>query len=193
MKRRILFGLIAAIMAVSVAACGNKETTGNRETVKVEISSSADALNNVFKTYAEDEKFMMMGGDMNKGVMGEAASFDLADAPAVESTLHISEAMIAKLDDAASGIHAMNANTFTGVAFDLKAGEDAKAFADELKDSVLATQWMCGFPEKLVIYTINDEYVVYAVGAADLMESFTNKVSTVYGEAAVKVVDQNVE
>ncbi len=196
MKKRILFGLIAAMMAVSVAACGNKGTTENDkkdDAVTVEISSATDALNKVFETYAEDEKFMMMGGDMNKGVMGEAASFDMADVAAVEATLHISEAMIGKLDDAASGVHAMNANTFTGVAFDLKDGEDPAAFASELKDSVLATQWMCGFPEKLVIYTINDEYVVYVVGAADLIENFTSKVSTVYGDAAVKAADQVVE
>ncbi len=197
MKKRILFGLIAAVMVVSVAACGKKETTDNDNkgnvTTEAAISSATDALNQVFSTYAEEEKFAMIGGDVNKNIMGEAASYDLTDVAAVDANLHISESMIAKLDDAASGIHMMNANTFTAVAFDLKDGEDAAAFASELKDSVLATQWMCGFPEKLVIYTVNDNYVVYAVGAGDLLDVFTTKLEAAYADAAVKTVDQIVE
>ena len=190
MMKRILISLLAMAMAVSVTACASKQDGG---AVKVEMASAADALNQVFAMYEEDEKFMIMGGDANHAVMEEAGQFDTSDADATLATLHVSADLAAKADDVASALHAMNANIFTGVAFHMAEGQDADAFAAELKDSVLATQWMCGFPEKLVIFTVNGEYVLYTVGAADLTENFTTKLTTLYGEAATKVVDQVVE
>ena len=90
-------------------------------------------------------------------------------------------------------MHAMNANTFTGAAFHLTDAKTAETFAASLKDSITSTQWMCGIPEKLVMYTINGgEYVVYAVGAADLLDNFSQKLVAVYGEAAVETVNEAI-
>jgi hypothetical protein len=166
---------------------------GGNNAPKVEVADSADVLNKVFTTYAEEEKFFAMGGDMANPVDGAAGIYSLEDKEGMVATLHVTEDLIGQVSEAASYMHAMNANTFTSAAFKLSDASTSEAFATALKDSVLATQWMCGFPEKIVMYTINGgEYVVYAVGAADLLDNFSAKLATVYGEAAVEVVNEAI-
>jgi hypothetical protein len=96
------------------------------------------------------------------------------------------------VDEAASLLHMMNANTFTGAAFHLTDAANAQALTDALKSNILSTQWMCGFPDKLLIATVNGEYVVSAFGNAEIMDNFKAKLTEVYGEAAVIVVDENI-
>jgi hypothetical protein len=144
-------------------------------------------------TVAEEEKFFSVGGDMANPVDGAAGIYSLEDKEGMVATLHVTEDLIGQVSEAASYMHAMNANTFTSAAFKLSDASTSEAFATALKDSVLATQWMCGFPEKIVMYSINGgEYVVYAVGAADLLDNFSTKLATVYGEAAVEVVNEAI-
>ena len=45
-------------------------------------------------------------------------------------------------------------------------------------------QWMCGFPDKLVILTLGD-YVVSCYGAEDLVDQFSGKVTETFADAAV--------
>ena len=191
MKKGLIIGIVA-VVAVAAIVCGVIFLGGNNAP-KVEVADSADVLNKVFTTYAEEEKFFAMGGDMANPVDGAAGIYSLEDKEGMVATLHVTEDLIGQVSEAASYMHAMNANTFTSAAFKLSDASTSEAFATALKDSVLATQWMCGFPEKIVMYTINGgEYVVYAVGAADLLDNFSAKLATVYGEAAVEVVNEAI-
>ena len=191
MKKGLIIGIVA-VVAVAAIVCGVIFLGGNNAP-KVEVADSADALNKVFTTYAEEEKFFGMGGDMANPVDGAAGIYSLEDKEGMVATLHVTEDLIGQVSEAASYMHAMNANTFTSAAFKLSDASTSEAFATALKDSVLATQWMCVFPEKIVMYSINGgEYVVYAVGAADLLDNFSAKLATVYGEAAVEVVNEAI-
>ena len=191
MKKGLIIGIVA-VVAVAAIVCGVIFLGGNNAP-KVEVADSADALNKVFTTYAEEEKFFGMGGDMANPVDGAAGIYSLEDKEGMVATLHVTEDLIGQVSEAASYMHAMNANTFTSAAFKLSDASTSEAFATALKDSVLATQWMCGFPEKIVMYSINGgEYVVYAVGAADLLDNFSAKLATVYDEAAVEVVNEAI-
>jgi hypothetical protein len=191
MKKGLIIGIVA-VVAVAAIVCGVIFLGGNNAP-KVEVADSADALNKVFTTYAEEEKFFSVGGDMANPVDGAAGIYSLEDKEGMVATLHVTEDLIGQVSEAASYMHAMNANTFTSAAFKLSDASTSEAFATALKDSVLATQWMCGFPEKIVMYSINGgEYVVYAVGAADLLDNFSTKLATVYGEAAVEVVNEAI-
>ena len=96
-------------------------------------------------------------------------------------------------DDAASAIHAMNANTFTSSVFHVTDAANVEAFAASVKESVLTTHWMCGFPEKLVIISVNESYVISAFGNGDMMELFKSKVTDVYGDAAVVLAEELIE
>jgi len=78
----------------------------------------------------------------------------------------------------------MNANTFTCGAFHLTNKDDVESVAQDLRDAIQTKQWMCGFPDKLVVLTY-DQYVVSLYGAEDLVDTFRDKLTAVYGDAAV--------
>ena len=76
-------------------------------------------------------------------------------------------------------MHMMNLNTFTCGAFHVKNSGDVSAVADALRQNVQNTQWMCGFPDKLVVLTYG-EYVVALFGADDLVDDFVNTMTATY-------------
>lgn len=181
MIKRITALVMAVLMVVSLCACG-----GNPEENKVQIESSVALLDSIWTTYGEEEKFPVMGGDFSAPVDGGAGAFNLTDKENAVATLHIAEGDIALVSEAATIIHAMNANTFTAAAYRLAEGTDGEAFVTSLKDSIKATQWMCGFPDTLVIYTIGD-YVVAAFGNQDAINLFKTKLVAVYADATLSV------
>ena len=88
-------------------------------------------------------------------------------------------------------MHMMNANTFTCGAFHVTKSEDVTAVADSLKENILKRQWMCGFPDKLVVITV-DDYVVSAFGNGELIDNFKAKLTAVY-KSAVVAHEANIE
>ena len=175
MKKRIICALLAVVMVVALAACG---TAPKEDENKVTIESPVALLDGVWSTFAEDEKFPVMGGDF------EAAVND--------ATLHITEDSLKLVDNVATITHAMNANTFSAAAYHLADAANAKTLVNSLKDSIKSTQWMCGFPDTLIIYTVAEEYVVAAFGNAEAIESFKAKLATVYGESATLNVEESL-
>ena len=192
MKKRILFALLAVVMVVALAACGGNTVADKDDANKITIESPAALINSVWSTYAEDEKFFATGGDFENMVDGEAGAVSLADAEAVNSTLHIDETGLSYVSEAAALTHAMNANTFTAASYKLADSANAQALVDSLKASITSTQWMCGFPDTLIIYTVADEYVVAAFGNAEIIETFKTKLATVYGENATLDVEESL-
>ena len=106
--------------------------------------------------------------------MDAPGKFDISKTEELESVLGLPADLISSIEDAASMVHMMNANTFTGAAYRLKEGTDLNAFADSVKSSILARQWICGQPDTLVIINVDGRYVLTAYGAAELMEVFKN-------------------
>ena len=78
----------------------------------------------------------------------------------------------------------MNANTFTAGAFHVASSSDVDSVVSDLKDNIMNRQWMCGFPDKLVILTLGD-YVISCYGAEDLVDPFSEKVTEAFADAAV--------
>ena len=182
MIKRISLVLMALVMVVSFAACGGAPAT-------LDVESADAVINDVWSTYAEDEQFPVMGGDFSNPVDGKAGAVNMEDVENVVATLHITEDALAQVDSIAALTHAMNANTFTAAAYHLKDAAQAEAFVSSIKESIMSTQWMCGFPDKLIIYTAAD-YVVAVFGNAEAIETFQAKFTAVYSEKAVLSVDE---
>lgn len=190
MNKKIIMSIVAVALVVVIGViavgCGNGAA-------KMEFTDTADVINKVVDTYTEENKFFAVGGDINTPVDGKAGLMNLADTEVVNSMLHTNDELLADVDEVASFVHAMNANTFTSGAFKLKSAGDAESFAASLKESVLATQWMCGFPEKIVIVNVNGgDYVVYAIGNGEAIDYFKTQITTVMGESAVVVTEEAV-
>ena len=161
--------------------------TGETGTDSSESISSpeADLLNSIYTSFAEDQKFPIGGGDSANLVMDAPGAFDITNVEELESSLGFPSSQAANIDGAASMIHMMNANTFTGAAYHLIDGADADAFAEAVKETVLAKQWICGMPDTLVILSA-DGYIITAYGNAELIENFkTTALSAISGSEVI--------
>lgn len=160
------------------------EETGTDSSESIS-SPEADLLNSIYTSFAEDQKFPIGGGDSANLVMDAPGAFDITNVEELESSLGFPSAQAANIDGAASMIHMMNANTFTGAAYHLIDGADADAFAEAVKETVLAKQWICGMPDTLVILSA-DGYIITAYGNAELIENFkTTALSAVSGSEVI--------
>ena len=188
MKKKLVLLLTATMLVMSMAACGGNGDAGNA----VADITAVEALENVWATYGEDEKFFAMGGDMNNMVDNAPGEYGMEDTETLSWALYIPADSIALVDQAASLMHAMNTNTFMSAAFHLTDAANAETLATSIKDTIMSTQWMCGFPDKVVMFTVNEDIVMYAFGNAELIDNFKSKVTTVYGENAVLLVEENI-
>jgi putative bacteriocin transport accessory protein len=184
MKKFIIL-LLSIFLAMSLAACGNK-TDSRDSSGKTEIKDAKELLTTVWNSYEEDEKFAIAGGDMTEENMTEDApgTFGITDADELDRMLGFPAADAEKIDNAASIMHMMNANTFTCGAYHLKNADDVKSVAADLKENVMGRQWMCGFPDKLVVISV-DDYLVSVFGNEELVNTFKDKLTQTYENAKV--------
>ena len=110
--------------------------------------------------------------------------FGVEDGDTLDYMLGFPAADADKLTDAASLSHMMNANTFTAGAFHVTNSSDVDTVVSDLKDNIMNRQWMCGFPDKLVVLTLGD-YVVSCFGAEELVDEFSEKVTAAFSGASV--------
>ena len=136
-------------------------------------------LETVWATYADEEKFAATGGDYENMVMDAPGACGLSDAEGLDALFGIPAASLGSVSAAASLMHMMNANTFTSACYELNSGADAEAFATQLKDNILARQWMCGFPETLLIIEV-EGCVISAFGNGEIIQLFKDKVAASY-------------
>ena len=171
--------LLALTLVLGLTACGGNAAPQETTSVPVENPASAlEILENVWAQYGEEEKFPVIGGAMSAPVDNAPGSFDLAD-EGLSYLLLVPADKAANIEEAASMIHAMNTNTFTCAAYKLT-GISAADFGAAMKDAILNNQWMCGFPDRLLIQDIGDQYVVVAFGVNDAMNPFETHLNAAY-------------
>ena len=193
---------MAGVMVFGFAACGNKNNDGNQgneqNEVKVDVADATELFDKVWTNYTEtageDLMFMAMGGDFDNLVDGKPGKFnhENAEENGMESQLCISTDAIALVDDAASLMHGMMVNNFTGAAYHVADKANVQSVVDGIKDRTLNNRWMCGFPEKLIVVTVGEDYVISAFGNAMIIDAFKTSVTTVYGELASVVVEESL-
>ena len=180
--KKLLALLLAAVMTVSVVACGSKsnDTTADAP----EITDALEILTKVWDTYEEAEMFPVGGGDSENLNWEGPGKFNVEAVEELDVTLGLPADLAGQIDDAASMMNAMMANNFTAGVYHLTDASTAEDFTTTLKEALLAKQWMCGMPEKVVIITVGD-YVVSVFGLSDLLDTFTTKLTTEYPSATV--------
>lgn len=159
------------------------------ETPAEQNTGALSLLTSVWGTYSEDDKFPAGGGDAEHAVDDAPGSFDVSNADSLTYQLTFPSDDVSLIDGAASLVHMMNMNTFTCGAFHVADAGNVSKVADDIRSAVQGKQWMCGFPDKLVIFT-SGQYVVSVYGNESLVNTFRDKfvaahsgASTVYDEA----------
>ena len=184
--KKILALLLAAVMVLSLAACTDKGSEGGATSPSGaqtnQPKSALEILEKVWSKYSTDEKFPATGGSEKQMKEDMPGKFDVSDAEALDFELGFPKANASEIDDAASLTHMLNQNNFSCGAYHVKDSGNVEALAGKIKENILARQWLCGFPEKLVILTIGD-YIVSVFGAGELTDTFIAKLSAEYSSA----------
>lgn len=166
--KKIIAIVVALVVVLGVfAACGGEKAP---EVTDV-YTDATEVLTTIFAAYAEENKFPVAGGDEANMSFEGPAKYDYTLADELNTVAKLPAAQSANIEDAATGMHAMNTNSFTGAAYKLVAGADAAAFAEAFKAELDNAQWMCGFPEKFVVIKTGN-FIVTAYGVADIMDYF---------------------
>lgn len=140
-------------------------------------------LNAIWNTYSDEEKFPAAGGDSEHAVDGAPGSFDASNADSLSYLLTFPADDASLIDSAASLVHMMNLNTFTCGAFHVTDANNVARLADDLRTTIQAKHWMCGFPDKLVIVTVGQS-VLSVYGNEELVNTFRDKLLASYPTAA---------
>ena len=181
--KKIIAIALAAVMALSLAACTRQNdkngTTTSSDAAKGQAKSASEILEKVWSKYSADEKFPATGGSEKHMKEDKPGKFDVSDAEALDFELGFPKANASEIDDAASLMHMLNQNNFSCGVYHVKDSGNVEALAGKIKENILARQWMCGFPEKLVILSVGN-YIVSVFGAAELTDTFTAKLSAEY-------------
>ena len=187
MKKLVTVMMTLALVLAMFAGCGSSAKPAETEGTANLPGSALEILENVWADYGDEEKFSIIGGNIEAGVMDAPGSYDLQYAENMTYNLLVPADRIGNVAEAASMIHMMNANTFTCGAFRLAEGVNAEEFAAAMQQAVQTNPWMCGFPETLHIAAFGNEYVVVAFGVNDAMNPFTTHLAAVYPEAKTVV------
>lgn len=212
--KKIATILTALALVLSFAACGKTDkkpdstsdasqtenttvtTEPTTDTSAPETDAASDPkalLDAIWNNYKEDDKFPAAGGDYDEVNMvdGAPGNVGLADADSVEHLTGFPAASIGEIDAAASLFHMMNGNSFTCGAYRVKEGTDVDALAQSIRDAIQGRRWMCGFPDKIVVATV-DNYIVSVFGLEDLVDNFRDTMLAVYPATSV-VFDEPIE
>lgn len=218
MKKKLAIMLLT-VMAVSLVACGSQDDTNTNDNVNNEtnVESTEEATDEVQSEVTNEGDVTV---DENMGTEGATAlnvietfwpGF-LAEMEVVfggpadgyfgyttyeKTTAEDMDAMIAfpvseydKVGDVAYAMHMMNANNLTAVVCNLNNAEDAQTVADAIKDNVMNRQWICGFPEKVIVYSF-DGGVFYAFGNGQAIDGLSTSFAAAY-ENATLLYEENL-
>lgn len=204
--------MLLTVMTLSFAACGGSDDTNASQssqpssgveesaapsgdasqessvetpaTSTNEIASAVDILNTVWGSYAEEDKFPVGGGDSANLNFEGPGAFDATNADELNVTLGFPADQVDKIDDAASMMNAMMANNFTAGVYHVTDAANVQAVADAVKANIMAKQWMCGMPEKMIVVSV-DNYVVSAFGLGVAVDPFKAKIAENYENVTV--------
>ena len=213
--KKILALILALTLVFALAACGEDKGSSSPSDVNKDNASDKDNANDANTTpdtpsvsdvtdapvdilkaawgkVADDQKFPVGGGD------ADHTDFEgpglVEDKDYMMGTLLIPEAEIAKIDAAGSFMHMMNANTFTCGAYHLTDANAVDAFAQTMRDTIMNNQWMCGFPDKLIIAKVGASNVVVMFGACseygDAVTPVITGLQEAYGESVSVLFDE---
>lgn len=182
------------------------QTTAAPETteapVELAYESAIELLNIVFEKYnaaqaTDDTKLWVGGGNINNfdTVNPEGpGAFVALDNEDYNQNLGFPAEHADKIASAASMFNMMNANTFNCYTIQFTEGTDVDAMITAAKDNILARQWICGSPEKLVIAKAPGNYIIVVWGVVEfggivdpVAASFATSV-----EGSTIVVEQNI-
>lgn len=192
--KKLIAMMMALTIVVSLAACGAKNETENttaitentliieedivgttnnnaeNNVVVDDASSALTVLEPIWMGLGAEHQPAAYGGHFSEEYMSGPATYELTYAEDLAATLLLPTDQLDSIADAATVVHLLNANSMTVGVVKLKEGTDVKAFADATAERITNNQWMCGFPERMAIVQINEEFLFIGYGLFDMID-----------------------
>ena len=177
---RKTIAILLTLMTLLAAGCGKQSAETPNESQESAFTSAVDLYTQIWDTLGEDRQFPAAGGDAEHEAEAPAKfALTKENKETFEYLLHVTDDLYDMLDDDAATLqHMMNTNTFSSAAVKLKDPSAAEAFAEAYKTAVQEQQWMCGFPDKVVVISV-DDYVIMAYGYEDIINDLVDACSVV--------------
>lgn len=179
-RMRNFAAVMMAAVVMTMTACGGgqkADAPAQNETQASSYETAKDILDVLWNSSSKD--FPAFGGNFENNVENEPGELPVDDKDTMTSTLLIPEDVQSHVTGAATLYHMMNTNTFTGAALKLD-GITADDAAAKIKDAFKNNQFMCGMPDKIVIYTVGND-LVYCYGAGDVVDDFMSGAGNLEG------------
>lgn len=175
---------------------GAKPTTG-----KITITDAKDVLVKVWDKYEDkdtdnnmyNDKFPILGGHFESYTEDAPGAYDITKTADLEKSFCFPAEKISLVDDVATMVHLMHANTFSASVYHVTDALNVNEVVNAIEDCVVRNQWLDGDPDDLVIVTIGEDYVLVAFGEDDLIDYFRAGIKTVYGDMAKVVVQRDID
>lgn len=203
-KISLLLAMMLLLSSLAFAGCSDTDDKGNSTGDPVQsgdtsdttpdepeapaFSSALDLYTAVWAQFGEENMFPCGGGDPDHMAEGPGL-FVLNDdnADSFKYYLHVTDELYDMIDgDTATLQHMMNLNTFSSAAIKLKDSANAADFAEAYKDAIQAQRWMCGFPDKVVVVSV-DDYLILAYGHEGNIDNLVAACTAVDAQASVLV------
>lgn len=185
---RKTIAILLTLMTLLAAGCSSKPSETPDESQAPAFASAEELYTQIWDTLGEDRQFPAAGGDAEHEAEAPAKfALTKENKETFEYLLHVTDELYDMLDDDAATLqHMMNTNTFSSAAAKLKDPSTAEKFAEAYKTAVQGQQWMCGFPDKVVVISV-DDYVIMAYGYEDIINDLVDACSVVAPGARVLV------
>ncbi len=157
-------------------------TTGTNTNTE---SGSVQLLSAIWTLYAEDERFASYGGSVQSAATDAPGALDMANAEELTTAYLIPQEQLSAIAEAASLVHMMNSNIFTGAVVRLAQGADMKTLYEAWRDAIQNNRWICGQPDRLLMASVDGEYLVMAFGSTDAMKLFSTKLPAAHEQAQI--------
>lgn len=196
--KRLISLIMLGVMLLSLVACS--KTTADTEVHKGEVeveqevvsnTNSLEILENVWASYKDTDKFAVAGGDYDHMVQDKPGEIDVTKGEDLDALFGFPADKIEMVNNGASLMHMMNQNTFTASAYHVSdcsgpgLSVNIETLAESVKSNIVNRQWICGCPDKLVIYNTEIDYLVVAFGAEDVVDTFEEYLNEVYPSATL--------
>lgn len=145
--------------------------------------TALEVLNKIWGQFGEEDRFPVVGGDSANMTDGAPGSFDVTNTEELRSVLLVNESIAPQVTEAASLVHMMNANVFTGGT--LKISGDLTTFAATVADTIANNQWLCGQPGGYFIAQVAQDMLMVAYGDTAALDLMRTNLKAAYPNAAM--------